>query len=402
MNPSRSKARFGGRAATFLAATAGLLSLVAPGPVSAQLMVVGIDRKFAAAEGKRQALEPGHDALLVFDLKNPAKPALVGRLALENSLVGPPTNLAITPDQQLALVANAVHSQRTADGVGWKTVPAHEVFVVDLTARPLKILSTVRVGAQPGGLAMDRTGRFALVASRVSQSVTLLAIRGQRVTVADTLAMGEAVTAVALTPDGRHALVTKLLGHKIAQLSISPTGKLTDDHQDLPVGRYPWNVAITPDGQRALVNSFGTEGGSDGQPDSVTVVDLASRPARVVQRVAVGDAPEGLAISRQGDFAAVTLLQGSYDMPRSAWFGHDTGRVAVLRLTAGGVAVTSTADVGALPESIGMSPDGRYIYAGNFANRTLSVLTLDANGLITNRYDLPLPGPPASLRVVGP
>ncbi len=402
MNPSHSNAGFGVRAVFLVAAVAGLLGLVAAGPLSAQLMVVGIDRKFAATDGKRQTLAPGHDALLLFDLKNPARPALLGELALENSLVGPPTNIALTPDHRLALVANAVHARRTADGAGWETVPAREVSVVDLTARPLRLLGTVPVGGQPGGLAIDRAGRFVLVASRTGQTVTLLAIRGQRVAVADTLAMGAAVTAVALTPDGRHALVTKLLTHQVAQVGISPEGKLTDEHQDIPVGLYPWNVAITPDGRRALVNSFGTATGSDGHADHVTVIDLAAQPARVVQYVTVGDAPEGLAISPAGDFAAITMLQGSYDAPPGAWYQHKAGRVAVLRLAAGGVAVAGESAVGGLPESVGWSPDGRYLYAGNFANSTLSVLTVDANGLITNRYDLPLPGPPASLRVVGP
>ena len=32
---------------------------------------------------------------------------------LENSILGPPTNVAVTPDQSLALVANAVHSEKT-------------------------------------------------------------------------------------------------------------------------------------------------------------------------------------------------------------------------------------------------------------------------------------------------
>ena len=339
--------------------------------------------------------------LLVFDLKNPAKPALIGEVALENSLVGPPTNLALTPDQRLALVANAVHSKRAANGAGWETVPAEEVFVVDLTARPITLIGTVKVGTQPSGLAIDRTGRIALVANRVSKSITVLSIRGKNVTVTDTLTMDDAVTAVAITPDGRHALVTKFLAHKVAQLSISPEGKLTDDKHDLPVGLYPWNVAITPDGKRALVNNFGTETGSDGNADSVTVIDFTNSPARVVQHLTVGDAPEGLALSQKGGFAAVSLLQGSYDAPRGAWFRHDTGRVAVLKLAAGGVSVASESDVGGLPEGVGMSPDGRYVYAGNFANSTLSILTVDANGVITGRYDMPLPGPPASLRVVG-
>lgn len=399
--PYSVKAHFRVRMVLLLGSAASLLGLVGAGPASAQLLVVGIDRKFAAPDGQRQTLASGHDALLLFDLQNPAQPALLGELGLANSLVGPPTNLAITPDRKLALVANAVHSQRTADGTGWRATPADEVFVVDLMARPLQLIGTVRVGAQPSGLAIDRTGRFALVASRAGKSISVLAIRGQRVTVTGTLAMGEAVNAVAIAPDGRHALVTKLLGHTLAQLSISSDGRVSDDHHDLPVGRYPWNVAITPDGQRALVNSFGAEAGSDGTPDSVTVVDLANWPARVVQHVAVGDAPEGLAISPRGDFAAVTLLQGSYDIPQSAWFRHDTGRVVVLKLAAGGVSVVSGHDVGGLPESVGLSPDGRYIYVGNFANATLSILALDANGRVISRSDMPLPGPPASLRVVG-
>jgi len=104
---------------------------------------------------------------------------------------------------------------------------------------------------------------------------------------------------------------------------------VTDDKRELPVGLYPWNVAITPDGRRALVNNMGAEGGSDGNVDTVTVIDLANDPARVVQHVTVGDAPEGLAITASGTLAVVTLLQGSYDAPPSAWFRHEAGRVVV-------------------------------------------------------------------------
>ncbi len=177
---------------------------------------------------------------------------------------------------------------------------------------------------------------------------------------------------------------------------------MTDLRQDLPVGLYPWNIAITPDGRRALVNDFGDPAGADGHADPVTVIDLASEPARVVQQVTVGDAPEGLAISPRGDFAAVTVLQGSYDAPPGAWYHHETGRVVVLRLTRDGVAVVGGSDVGPLPESVGISPDGRYIYAGNFGDRTLSIIEVRADGAIAKKSDLSLPGPPASLRISVP
>jgi len=63
--------------------------------------------------------------------------------------------------------------------------------------------------------------------------------------------------------------------------------------------------------------------------------------------------------------------------------------------------VVGTSEVGPLPESAGMSPDGRFVYVGNYGSSTLSILAIGANGIVTGRHDMPLPGPPASLRVVG-
>ncbi len=45
----------------------------------------------------------------------------------------------------------------------------------------------------------------------------------------------------------------------------------------------------------------------------------AVRPPRVIDRVVVGDAPEGFAISPKGD-VAVALLLGGAIVPKSMWF----------------------------------------------------------------------------------
>lgn len=78
MTSSRSRACLGRRIVGVGVAVACLLRLSSASPAHAQLMVVGVDRKFDGAEGKRETLEPGHDELLVFDLNDPAMPALVG------------------------------------------------------------------------------------------------------------------------------------------------------------------------------------------------------------------------------------------------------------------------------------------------------------------------------------
>ena len=67
---------------------------------------------------------PGKDAVLVMDVSNPAKPRIRASLPLMNSLLGPPTNLQITPDGRLGLVANSVVMNQ--DGVRLEDSPGRQ------------------------------------------------------------------------------------------------------------------------------------------------------------------------------------------------------------------------------------------------------------------------------------
>jgi DNA-binding beta-propeller fold protein YncE len=363
-----------------------------------EIMAVGIDRKFAYEDGQRIALEPGHDEVIFYELADPAKPTRIGSLALENSIVGPPTNIAITPEQRLALIANSLHSEAVPGGA-WKTTPSDELFAVDLTARPPQLISTVKVGRQPSGIAINRSGTLALIANRDSKSITVLAIKGRQVTVQDTVDMTDAVSAVAITPDGRRAVATKTFAHKAALLSIDGAGKVRLE-RDLWTGLFPWAAAITPDGRLALVNNIGNVGQSDGNIDTVSVIDLSAAEPRVIGHVAVGDAPEGITVRPQGDLAAVTLLNGSYDSPNGAWYRREAGRVALLKIDATNVTLSDGADVGSFPEGIAFSKDGAFIYAGNFHSNAISILSVGRGGSLKDTgARIELPGPPASLRI---
>lgn len=363
----------------------------------AQTMVVGIDRKLAYDDkAVRQALEPGHDQVMFFDIKEPAKPKLIGSLELENSILGPPTNVAVTPDQSLALIANAVHSEQTP--AGWKAVPADELFVVDLKASPPKLSQTLKVGRQPSGIAISADGKLALVANRDNKSISVLKIEAGVVAVADTVALEDNVGAVAITPDGRRVVATKPAVHKAAILAFDDAGKL-EFERDLWVGLFPWNVSISPDGKTALVANIGNNGQSDGSAKTVSVIDLAAPIPFVREHVSVGDAPEGVAVSPRGDFAALTILQGSYDAVASAWFKKPTGAATLLSIAKDKVSVVNSVDVGVFPEGVAFSPDGQYVYAGNFKSNSISVLKIDGGKLTDTGQPVALLGPPASLRV---
>jgi DNA-binding beta-propeller fold protein YncE len=409
-----------------------VLTAFAPQLCRAQIMVVGIDRKFAYDENAvRQALVPGHDEVLFYDIQNPMVPKLLGSLPLENSIIGPPTNVAVTPDGSIALIANAVHSEKTE--AGWKAVPADEVFVVDLKSSPPRLAQTLKVGRQPSGLAISNDGSFALVANRDDKSVTMLRIDSTTVSVGDTVAMEDSIGAIAIAPDGRRAIATRTTGHKVVLMKIGPDRKLNVE-ANLWTGLFPWNVAIAPDGRTALVNNIGNNGQSDGGAKTVSVIDLATAVPFVSQQISVGDAPEGVVFSPNGAYAAITILQGSYDAPATAWFRHDGGAVTLLKIAGDktrafssevgtgsreenaskqktrapfrfdrngkGSILVNSVDVGAFPEGLAFAPDNQHLYVGNFHSNSISILKIDASGHLadTGRI-IRLSGPPASLRI---
>ena len=380
-------------AAALLTACANMASPQAGKP---EFMVVGIDNKVTWAEdGKLQLLPPGNDAVTIVDIgTDPAKPSIVASLPLMNSIFGPPTNLAITPNGRLALVANSM--DWAADGAGWKAVPDTRLYVIDLTASPPRLIDTVTVGKQPSGMSINRAGTLALIANRADNSISVLAIDGQQVRLIDTVAMGEQVAHVVFTPDGKRALAGKFPGHKVALLEVDGQ-KVTYTKRDLAVGLWPYNVDVTPDGKLALTADNGNAGGSDGNVDTVSVIDLEAQPARVIDKVVVGDAPEGFVISPTGKLAVAVLLRGSNNA-KTEFFYNRNGSVAVLKIDGKKVSKVGEVEVRGLPEGAVFSPDGRWLYVGNFIDSDLSVLRVDGDTITNTGTLIKLPGRPASMR----
>ena len=367
------------------------------GPAFADLMIVGVDNKVAFDETGAVFRAPGNDVVSVVDIGgDPESPRIIANLPLMNSVFGPPTNLAITPDERLALVANAM--RWIPDGDGWKPEPDNRIHVIDLTVDPPQVVETLEVGRQPSGMAISRQGDLALVAHRADNSVGVLEIKDRTVRLVQTVDMGEQVTAVAIAPDGRRALVAKFPGHKIAVLDIADGRVSYDADLDLPAGLWPYNVKITPDGSLALTADNGNAGRSDGHVDTVSVIDLTATPPRVIDRVVVGDAPEGLAISPTGRIAVAVLLKGSAGIPTDSWFYNRNGSVVVLEIDGKSVRRTAEIEVRGLPEGVVFSPDGRTIYVGNFVDSDVSILEVDGTTVTNTGKTLALPGHPGSMR----
>jgi DNA-binding beta-propeller fold protein YncE len=188
----------------------------------------------APVAGKRELMIVANDEKQSWDNgTDPLAPKIIVNLPLANTIAGPPVNLAITPDETLAIVANSLNVL-SENGV-FKQVPDNRLYVIDLTTNPPKLIDTVLVGKQPSGLSINKAGNLALIANRADNSISVLRISGKKVELIDTVAMGDSVAHVRFTPDGKRAVAAKFPNHKIAFLDISGE-KVTYNKLDVPSG----------------------------------------------------------------------------------------------------------------------------------------------------------------------
>ncbi len=285
-------------------------------------MIVGLDEKIAWDDDGKPILSPsGKDQVLIVDLADPENPKVVASLPLKNSIVGPPVNLDIDPTGAVALVADSVDI--TKDGDALKQVPDNKIYVIDLKAEPPKLAATITGGKQPSGLSFSPDGKMALVANRADNSISVLSVNGTDVKITDTVAMPDSVAHVVFTPDGKHALTARFPAHKVSVLDITD-GKVSYNKVDLPTGQWPYNIVVKPDGKIALTSDNGGAGSSDGSVDTTSVIDLEATPPRVIDRVVVGDGPEGLAMSPKGH--AGRQIHPGRQLPQRGFFDPEGRR----------------------------------------------------------------------------
>lgn len=61
--------------------------------------------------------------------------------------------------------------------------------------------------------------------------------------------------------------------------------------------------------------------------------------------------------------------------------------------------MVNSIEIGVFPEGVAFSPDGQFVFVGNYKSNSISVLKVNGGKLATTGQAIALPGPPASLRV---
>jgi DNA-binding beta-propeller fold protein YncE len=378
------------------AASAVALMLAANTALAAPYLIVGNDAKILwDPQGKPIISPAGKDNVQIVDLANPMAPKIVATLPLENSIVGPPVNLAITPDNSLALVADSMTV--VEENGARKMAPTNKLFVIDLKSKPAKLIQTLTLGKQPSGLSISPDGKMALVCNRGEDTISELKIDGMQVTPVGTIKVAAGISTVEFTPDGKHALVVISPSDHVAVLSVDGDKVSYDKKLDMPTYQFPYNVIVSPDSKLAITADNGFHGTADGNLDAVSVIDLQWPHPHVIAHITMPDAPEGMAMSPKGDLAVVASVQASNDPP--AWYYHKTGVVTVLRIQGQKVTPIKAIDVGRVPEAIAFHPNGRYIYVGNFTDEDFSILKVNGTNVVDTGKRFKVGGHPASARM---
>ena len=340
---------------------------------------------------------PPPDTISVIDL-GASPPALLGRVQVPTSVVGPPLSVALTPDESLALVTAGAKLD-PADPK--RLAPDNRVSIVDLRARPPVVVGQVEAGAGAAGISVTCDGRLALVANRNEGTVSVFRIDGRALRKLDTVAVGgpdSGPSHVAITPDGRMALVTRDGDHTISLLAIDGD-KVAYTHHDLGAGVKPYGAVVTPNGQVAIVANLGWGRGDN---DTISLIDLTLKPPRSVETYTVGQTPEGIAISPDGKLLAVVIMNGS-NKPKDSPFYSPVGRVLLFRINRGSLTRVSDAAVGAWPQGAVFSADGRVLLVQSMSERSITVLAIEAGNVLRDTGQrLLLPSGGAALRAAEP
>ncbi len=369
------------------------LAVAWSGPAAAQIAVSANDNKMVLVDGVATVVKnPPPDTATLIDLGQ-TPPKIIAEIEVPASVVGPPLSVAITPDESLALITAAM-KVNPADPT--KTVPDHKLTVIDLKAQPPNVIATLETGASPAGLSINRQGNLALVANRAEGTVSVFGIAGKTVTSLGTVTVADAksgVSHVAIAPDGRTALVTRDGDFFISVLAIDGT-KVEYTKRDISAGIRPYGLDISPDGAFAAVANIGR---GSGDTDTVSLIDLKAKPARVVDTLAVGQTPEGIKISPDGKHVAVVVMNGSNKAKTSPFF-NDAGKLVLLRVENGRFVRVGETAIGHWSQGAAFSRDGKTILVQNMVEKDIQVLRLEGQTLRDTGQRLKVSGGPAGIR----
>jgi DNA-binding beta-propeller fold protein YncE len=325
-------------------------------------------------------------------------PRVVATVEVEATIAGPPQAVAITPDGKLAIVSAPSRYEHATK----QCVFGAYLQVVDLEARPARVVSKLELAHHPQGLAINRSGTL-LLAATVGGTVAVFEIRGKSLAAAGDVVVGEKrLAGISITPDGRSAVVAMRDEQGLMVLDVDGM-RVTTRRERVSTGVAPYSVDVSGDGRWAVVGNVGLAGlaGNAGvaaaDADTATLVDISKRPFRAVRHFSVPSLPEGIAISPDGRWIAVQSMDGS-NLPPSNPARRERGKVVLYEVRDGDVLHVDEQPGGEAGQGIVFSADSRHVLAQFNVEKEIAVYAIDGGRLRDTGHRITRPGGPSSIR----
>src|SRR5262249_1346584 len=152
---------------------------------------------------------------------------------------------------------------------------------------------------------------------------------------------------IAISPDGKMALVTRDGDSRIAVLAIEQD-KVEYIKKDLYAGYRPYGIHFSATGDFAVVANIGM---GQGDADTISLIATKSNPPRVAETVTAGQTPEGIALSPDSRFVAVTVMNGS-NKPINSPYYNALGVVKLYKVVGGKLVYTSQVSSGVWTQGV--------------------------------------------------
>lgn len=302
---------------------------------------------------------PNQDSVSVLDLKNNT----VKEIIHDSSFVEP-FRIAISPDGKKAYVANS-------DGT--------TLSIIDTKSN--EVTGVINGFDGPSGIAITPNGKFAYVNNYggslgvgSGNGTTISVVNLETNAIVEVITVDKAPAAVAMAPNGKHVYSINYVDGTEGNGTLSIIRTDNNTVVTTVSGLFgPFGIAITPDGKYAYVTNFGS---NDFAPigTTVSVIRLNYDP-EIVKTIDVSIQPSGIAITPNGKYAYVTNYNTLYAGSNFTKLTPGAGTVNIIDIRKNKV-ISPTIEVGHSPNTVTISPNGKYAYVTNFTSNTVDVILL--------------------------
>jgi DNA-binding beta-propeller fold protein YncE len=300
------------------------------------------------------------DSITVIHL-GPDHPPIVKTVygTVPNTISGSPY-MAMTGDGHYGFV--------TSNGEGTsKGEPENLMSVIDLTSPTLAVVQKITV-PHPTMVDMHPDGRHVVVPCATGFQV--FEMRGSQLVLVKDNRTAVIPSSIDVSPQGDRIIATgrisgvHVFSYKDGVIEYLSEVKFAFD--------APFSPRFGPDGRRVLVPNGGGSG-TKGTLDDVLSIDMTLFPPAVTEVIPqVADGMESLAFHPDGHMAVVACLE-EFRIRAHTTYSH----LAVIDLTSKPARLLYHVNVEAIPEGIEFSPDGSQLFVGLTSANHIAVFDVD-------------------------